>query len=63
MITLFIDREIKMEIKSLTQCCIVEVVEPTLEFGSPSSSTKDHEFWNYRDLCLNSPAFCPFIRM
>lgn len=37
MITLFIDEEIEIEIKSFTQCCIVGVVEPTLEFGSPSS--------------------------
>lgn len=37
MITLFIDGEIETEIKSLTQGCIVGVVEPTLEFGSPSS--------------------------
>lgn len=37
MITLFIDGEIEIEIKSLTQCCIVWVVEPTLEFGSLSS--------------------------
>lgn len=37
MITLFIDGEIEIEIKSLTQCCIVWVAEPTLEFGSPSS--------------------------
>lgn len=38
MITLFIDEEIEIEIKSLTQCCIARAVEPTLEFGSPGSS-------------------------
>lgn len=37
MITLFIDEEIEIEIKSFTQCCIVGVVEPTLEFRSSSS--------------------------
>lgn len=37
MITLFIDGEIDTEIKLLTECCIVVVVKPTVEFGSPSS--------------------------
>lgn len=37
MITLFIDGEVEIEIKSLTQCCILGVVKTTLEFGSPSS--------------------------
>lgn len=37
MITLFRDGEIEIEIKSLTQCCIVGVVKPTAEFGSTSS--------------------------
>lgn len=48
MITLFIDGEIEIEIKSLTQCCIVGVVEPTLEFDlqAPATKWKDHEFWN-----------------
>lgn len=36
MITLFIDGRIEIEIKSLTQCCIVGVVEPAQEFGSLS---------------------------
>lgn len=37
MIALFIDGEIEIEMKSLTQCCIVGVVESTLEFDSPRS--------------------------
>ena len=37
MITLFIDGEIDIEIKLLTECCIVGVVKLTVEFGSPSS--------------------------
>lgn len=48
MMTLFIDGEMETEIKSLTQCCIVGVVEPTLEFGSSAPATKwgDHECGN-----------------
>lgn len=36
MITLVIDGGMEIEIKSLTQCCIVGVVESAQEFGSPS---------------------------
>ena len=45
MITLFRDGEIEIEIKSLTQCCIVGVVKPTVEFGSTSSCHEVERSW------------------
>jgi hypothetical protein len=57
--------KLKIEIKSLTKCCIAGVVEPTMEFGSPGSS---HEVERACVLELEGSlfeqyCFCPFTRM